>query len=108
MLKAGQLVAKVEWAVSGVHNQLNALAAIAAAEHVGVDPAVAAQALASFQNVKRRMEVKGVIHKSGGDIMVYDDFAHHPTAIHTTVDGLRRQLNAAGKTADRKIGRAHV
>ena len=101
VLKAGQLVAKVEWGVSGVHNQLNALAAIAAAEHVGVDPAVAAQALASFQNVKRRMEVKGVIHKSGGDITIYDDFAHHPTAIHTTVDGLRRQLNATGKAADR-------
>ena len=101
VLKAGQPVAKVEWAVSGVHNQLNALAAIAAAEHVGVDPAVAAEALSSFQNVKRRMEVKGIIHKGGGDITVYDDFAHHPTAIHTTVDGLRRQLNAAGKAADR-------
>ena len=68
---------------------------------VGVDPAAAAQALATFQNVKRRMEVKGVIHKNGGDITVYDDFAHHPTAIHTTVDGLRRQLIAAGKAADR-------
>ena len=101
VLKAKQPVAKVEWGVSGVHNQLNALAAIAAAEHVGVDPAVAAEALASFQNVKRRMEVKGIVHKSGGDITIYDDFAHHPTAIHTTIDGLRRQLNAAGKAADR-------
>ena len=101
VLKAGKPVARVQWGVSGVHNQLNALAAIAAAEHVGVDPQAAAEALASFQNVKRRMEVIGVIEKSGGNITVYDDFAHHPTAIHTTVDGLRRQLNAAGKAADR-------
>ena len=101
VLKAGQPVATVQWNISGVHNQLNALAAIAAAEHAGVNPAVAAEALASFQNVKRRMEVKGVVSKDGGDITIYDDFAHHPTAIHTTIDGLRRQLNAAGKPADR-------
>ena len=101
VLKAGQSVARVQWDVSGVHNQLNALAAIAAAEHVGVDPAVAAEALATFRNVKRRMELIGVVKKDGGEITIYDDFAHHPTAIHTTVDGLRRQLNAAGKTADR-------
>jgi UDP-N-acetylmuramate: L-alanyl-gamma-D-glutamyl-meso-diaminopimelate ligase len=99
--KAGLLVASVQWGVSGAHNQCNALAAIAAAEHVGVPPEVAARALASFQNVKRRMEVCGVVHAPGGDITVYDDFAHHPTAIHTTVDGLRRQLNSNGRTADR-------
>ncbi|MDO9279702.1 MAG: cyanophycin synthetase, partial [Polaromonas sp.] len=79
----------------------NALAAIAAAEHVGVSPSTAAQALSSFENVKRRMEVRGVVQRTGGDITVYDDFAHHPTAIHTTVDGLRRQLNAQGQTAAR-------
>jgi UDP-N-acetylmuramate: L-alanyl-gamma-D-glutamyl-meso-diaminopimelate ligase len=101
VLKAGKPVARVQWNVSGIHNQLNALAAIAAAEHVGVDPQTAAAALASFQNVKRRMEVIGTVNKPGGDITIYDDFAHHPTAIHTTVDGLRRQLNAAGKAADR-------
>ncbi len=105
VLKAGKPVARVQWAVSGVHNQLNALAAIAAAEHVGVNPTYSADALASFQNVKRRMEVKGVIAKNGhndsGSITVYDDFAHHPTAIHTTIDGLRRQLNFSGKTAER-------
>ena len=101
VLKADKQVARVQWHVSGVHNQLNALAAIAAAEHVGVDCQVAAEALASFQNVKRRMEVIGVVQKGGGSITVYDDFAHHPTAIHTTIDGLRRQLNAAGQTADR-------
>ncbi len=99
--KAGLVVASVQWSVSGVHNQCNALAAIAAAEHVGVPPEMAARALASFQNVKRRMEVRGVVHAPGGDITVYDDFAHHPTAIHATVDGLRRQLNSSGKTADR-------
>lgn len=101
VLKDGQPLARVEWTISGVHNQLNALAAIAAAEHVGVAPALAAQALATFQNVKRRMEVRGVLQRSGGAITVYDDFAHHPTAIHTTVDGLRRQLDAAGKSGER-------
>ena len=88
VLHQGQLVAKVEWALTGVHNQLNALAAIAAAEHVGVAPAVAARALGDFQNVKRRMEVRGSVH----GITVYDDFAHHPTAIRTTLDGLRRKV----------------
>lgn len=101
VFKAGQAVAHVQWGISGVHNQLNALAAIAAAEHVGVAPEVAARALAEFQNVKRRMEVRGVVHAHGGDITVYDDFAHHPTAIRTTVDGLRRQLKGAGKGGDR-------
>lgn len=101
VLKAGEIVARVQWDISGMHNQLNALAAIAAAEHVGVAPGLAAQALASFENVKRRMEVRGVMRRSDGDITVYDDFAHHPTAIHTTVDGLRRQLDGAGKNGDR-------
>ena len=101
VLKAGQVVAHVQWAVSGVHNQLNALAAIAAAEHVGVNPQQAALALGSFKNVKRRMEIKGAFRLAGGSVTVYDDFAHHPTAIHTTIDGLRRQLNANGHTADR-------
>jgi UDP-N-acetylmuramate: L-alanyl-gamma-D-glutamyl-meso-diaminopimelate ligase len=105
VLKDGQPVAKVQWRLSGVHNQLNALAAIAAAEHVGVAPAQAAQALASFQNVKRRMELRGVVpcEKSGssGSVTVYDDFAHHPTAFRTTLDGLRRQLNSAGQTSSR-------
>ncbi|MBG6070905.1 MULTISPECIES: UDP-N-acetylmuramate:L-alanyl-gamma-D-glutamyl-meso-diaminopimelate ligase [unclassified Polaromonas] len=99
--KSGIAVARVQWDISGMHNQLNALAAIAAAEHVGVAPELAAEALASFQNVKRRMEVRGVLHRDGGDLTVYDDFAHHPTAIQTTVDGLRRQLNSAGKGGER-------
>ena len=101
VIKGVKPVAQVQWNVSGVHNQLNALAAIAAAEHVGVAPAAAAKALANFQNVKRRMEVRGVVHSGGGDITVYDDFAHHPTAIHTTIDGLRRQLKSSGKASER-------
>lgn len=88
VLQRGQCVARVEWALSGVHNQLNALAAIAAAAHVGVAPAVAAAALGSFQNVRRRMELRGVVR----GITVYDDFAHHPTAMRTTLDGLRQRV----------------
>ena len=93
VLQQGRKVAHVAWSLSGQHNQLNALAAIAAAEHVGVAPAVAAQALARFQNVKRRMELRGTVN----GVAVYDDFAHHPTAIRTTLDGLRRRLGAAGR-----------
>jgi UDP-N-acetylmuramate: L-alanyl-gamma-D-glutamyl-meso-diaminopimelate ligase len=92
VLHQGRSVAQVQWALSGVHNQLNALAAMAAAEHVGVTPAVAAQALGRFENVRRRMEVRGQVARAGGAITVYDDFAHHPTAIRTTVDGLRRKI----------------
>jgi UDP-N-acetylmuramate: L-alanyl-gamma-D-glutamyl-meso-diaminopimelate ligase len=85
-------VAEVIWdqdaSVTGRHNQLNALAAIAAANHVGVSPQNAAKALGTFKNVKRRMEVIGRVN----GITIYDDFAHHPTAITTTVDGLRRRV----------------
>ncbi len=88
VLKAGVLVGRVEWALLGEHNQLNALAAIAAAEHVGVTPQQACEALGQFANVKRRLELKGEVR----GITVYDDFAHHPTAIRTTVDGLRRKV----------------
>ena len=90
----GNTVARVQWALSGVHNQLNALAAIAAADHLGVATADAAAALARFENVKRRMEVRARITTGHGSaaqpITVYDDFAHHPTAIRTTINGLRR------------------
>jgi UDP-N-acetylmuramate: L-alanyl-gamma-D-glutamyl-meso-diaminopimelate ligase len=88
VLKSGVLVGRVDWALLGEHNQMNALAAIAAAEHVGVAPAAAAAALGSFANVKRRLETRGEVR----GITVYDDFAHHPTAIRTTVDGLRRRI----------------
>jgi UDP-N-acetylmuramate: L-alanyl-gamma-D-glutamyl-meso-diaminopimelate ligase len=72
----------------GRHNQLNALAAIASANHIGISPADAARALTQFKNVKRRLETIGIAN----DVTVYDDFAHHPTAITTTVDGLRRRV----------------
>jgi UDP-N-acetylmuramate: L-alanyl-gamma-D-glutamyl-meso-diaminopimelate ligase len=84
----GAPAGQVEWSVQGEHNRMNALAAMAAARHVGVVPAQAAQALSSFQSVKRRMEVRGTVN----GVTVYDDFAHHPTAIRTTVAGLRRRL----------------
>ncbi len=92
VLYQGHIAGHVKWQLSGVHNQLNALAAIAASHHVGVSPEFAAQALAFFQNVKRRMEVRGSVTTGGSQITVYDDFAHHPTAIRTTIDGLRRTL----------------
>ncbi len=92
VLHQGQEVGRVQWDITGVHNQLNALAAIAAAEHQGVSPAQAAASLREFQNVRRRMEVRGSIARAGGNITVYDDFAHHPTAIRATVDGLRRKV----------------
>ena len=101
VLQRGAAVATVRWGMTGVHNQLNALAAIAAADHVGVAPADAARALGDFQNAKRRMEVRGVVGTLNGGITVYDDFAHHPTAIRTTLDGLRRKLNADGQPAAR-------
>ena len=91
VMERGRKVAHIEWDLSGVHNQLNALAALAAAQHVGVAPEVSAQALRGFLNVKRRMEVRGVVN----GITVYDDFAHHPTAMRTTVDGLRRKVGSA-------------
>lgn len=96
VLYQGRPVARVRWGLSGQHNQLNALAAIAAADHLGVSAMQAAEALSTFQNVKRRMEVRGQVALAGGTVTVYDDFAHHPTAIRTTVDGLRRQLQQRG------------
>ncbi len=93
ILQRGAVVAHLRWSLTGVHNQLNALAAVAAAEHVGVPPEQAADALAMFQNVRRRMELRGSVQGT----TVYDDFAHHPTAIRTTLDGLRRQLGAQAR-----------
>ena len=87
----GKAVAEVSWSSLGEHNVTNALAAIAAARHVGVPPERAARALNSFRGVKRRMEVRGVVNQ----ITVYDDFAHHPTAIETTLRGLRARVGNA-------------
>jgi UDP-N-acetylmuramate: L-alanyl-gamma-D-glutamyl-meso-diaminopimelate ligase len=85
------LQGRVMWNLIGEHNRMNALAAIAAARHAGVPAAAAIDALSRFENVKRRMEIRGVVH----GITVYDDFAHHPTAIATTVEGLRAKVGPA-------------
>jgi UDP-N-acetylmuramate: L-alanyl-gamma-D-glutamyl-meso-diaminopimelate ligase len=87
----GDKQGSVQWSLSGEHNRMNALAAIAAARHVGILPAQAIASLAKFDNVKRRMELRGVVN----GISVYDDFAHHPTAIATTVAGLRKKVGRA-------------
>ena len=84
----GDNVGRVNWSLTGKHNVNNALAALAAARHAGVPAAVGIAALGEFQNVKRRMELKGAV----AGIKVYDDFAHHPTAIETTLEGLRAQV----------------
>jgi UDP-N-acetylmuramate: L-alanyl-gamma-D-glutamyl-meso-diaminopimelate ligase len=91
VLLRGKAVATVKWTLLGKHNVMNALAAIAAAAHVGVDPEASAQALGEFRGVKRRMEIRGVV----GGVTVYDDFAHHPTAIETTLQGLRARVGDA-------------
>ena len=82
---------RVQWDLLGEHNRNNALAAIAAARHAGVPAAVACEALSKFENVKRRMEVRGTVN----GVTVYDDFAHHPTAIATTLAGLRAKAGSA-------------
>jgi UDP-N-acetylmuramate: L-alanyl-gamma-D-glutamyl-meso-diaminopimelate ligase len=87
----GTLQGRVTWDLLGEHNVANALAAIAAARHAGVPAKVAIEALATFKNVKRRMETKGVAK----GVTVYDDFAHHPTAIATTIAGLRAKIGKA-------------
>jgi UDP-N-acetylmuramate: L-alanyl-gamma-D-glutamyl-meso-diaminopimelate ligase len=86
----GSAVGEVVWDLIGEHNVLNALAAIGAAAHAGVSPERAVSALHEFRGVKRRMEVRGVV----AGVTVYDDFAHHPTAIETTLKGLRARVGA--------------
>jgi UDP-N-acetylmuramate: L-alanyl-gamma-D-glutamyl-meso-diaminopimelate ligase len=81
----------LQWELFGEHNRMNALAALAAARHVGVPVAQGLAALTEFKNVKRRMEVRGIVN----GVTIYDDFAHHPTAIDTTVAGLRRKVGNA-------------
>jgi len=87
----GKPQGEVHWDLLGAHNQLNALAAIAAARHAGVPAAAAIEALAAFKNVKRRLETRGTVN----GITVYDDFAHHPTAIRVTLAGLRNKVGGA-------------
>ena len=86
---AGREVGRLRLALAGAHNRANALAAVAAARHAGVPPAAALEALACFGGVKRRLEVRGV----SGSVTVYDDFAHHPTAISATIAGLRQRID---------------
>jgi len=81
----------LHWELLGEHNRMNALAALATARHAGVPVAQGLAALREFKNVKRRMEVRGIVN----GIILYDDFAHHPTAIGTTIAGLRRKVNSA-------------
>ncbi|WP_288383751.1 UDP-N-acetylmuramate:L-alanyl-gamma-D-glutamyl-meso-diaminopimelate ligase [uncultured Acinetobacter sp.] len=88
VLEHGVVQGEVRWNMTGQHSVANALATIAAAQHVGVSIAQACEALSAFGGVKRRMELLGTIR----GIEVYDDFAHHPTAIETTLDGARQRL----------------
>jgi UDP-N-acetylmuramate: L-alanyl-gamma-D-glutamyl-meso-diaminopimelate ligase len=90
VLEGGKPKGTVKWSLSGAHNAENALAAIGAACHAGVSVAQSLDALAEFKGVKRRMELRGEVR----GIAVYDDFAHHPTAIAYTIDGLRRKVGA--------------
>ncbi|MFN5166432.1 MAG: UDP-N-acetylmuramate:L-alanyl-gamma-D-glutamyl-meso-diaminopimelate ligase [Pseudomonadota bacterium] len=89
VLRGSLKLGHVHWSLLGEHNQLNSLAAIAAAEHVGVAPDAAAASLARFENVRRRLELRG----QAGGVSVYDDFAHHPSAMRATIEGLRRDID---------------
>ena len=82
----GRVVTRVEWDQRGAHNVSNALAAIAAARSVGIEPSTAAQALCGFSGVKRRLEHLATVR----GVALYDDFAHHPTAVAASIDALRR------------------
>ena len=87
----GAPVGRLRWGMAGNHNRLNALAAIGAARHAGVDPREALEALSRFQGVKRRLELRGTAR----GVRVYDDFAHHPTAIRETIAGLRQRIEGS-------------
>ncbi|MBS0380239.1 MAG: UDP-N-acetylmuramate:L-alanyl-gamma-D-glutamyl-meso-diaminopimelate ligase [Proteobacteria bacterium] len=91
VLEGGRAVGTVDWSLLGAHNMENALAAIAAARHAGVGVTHSIAALKSFAGIARRMQLRG----EAGGVQVYDDFAHHPTAIATTLDGLRRRVGKA-------------
>jgi UDP-N-acetylmuramate: L-alanyl-gamma-D-glutamyl-meso-diaminopimelate ligase len=104
VLEAGRPRGTVEWPLIGAHNVDNALAAIAAARHAGVPVPHAIEALAHFGGVARRMQLRGEVR----GVRVYDDFAHHPTAIATTVDGLRRRVGAAARIVAVLEPRSHT
>lgn len=88
----GKVVAEVNWSLHGSINRMNALAAIAAAQHAGVPVELSCEALKEFKGIKRRLEVRGVVN----GITVYDDFAHHPTAIEETLTAMK-EVKASGK-----------
>ena len=86
----GRAVGRLDWTLAGEYNRMNALAAIAASRHAGIAPDAAIDALRRFKGVRRRLELKGTVR----GVAVYDDFAHHPTAIRETIAGLRQQSRA--------------
>jgi len=88
ILQDGRILGTLDWSLAGLHNQANALAALAAAHHAGIPATAGIAALCTFQGVRRRLELRG----TRGGVSVYDDFAHHPSAIATTLDGLRRRV----------------
>ena len=90
LLRGDEVIGETVWSLSGEHNRANAAAALLAARHVGVPFDKGLDALSRFENVKRRLELRGVVN----EVSVYDDFAHHPTAIATTVAGLRRKIGS--------------
>ncbi|MFZ2157227.1 MAG: UDP-N-acetylmuramate:L-alanyl-gamma-D-glutamyl-meso-diaminopimelate ligase [Bradyrhizobium sp.] len=87
----GKPVGRLRWRLAGAYNRMNALAAIAAARHAGIEVSVAIEALSRFQGVRRRMELRGTVR----GVRVYDDFAHHPTAIRETIAGLRQRIEGS-------------
>lgn len=91
IMEGNRHVADVEWSLLGRHNAQNALAALLAARHAGVSVQAGVAALKAFEGVRRRLELRGVVN----GVSVYDDFAHHPTAVETTIDGLRRRIGSA-------------
>ncbi|HEX4879472.1 MAG TPA: UDP-N-acetylmuramate:L-alanyl-gamma-D-glutamyl-meso-diaminopimelate ligase [Limnobacter sp.] len=101
VLHQGRVQGEVQWSWSGLHNVNNALAVIASAHAVGVPVASACAALCEFPGVKRRMELRGEVR----GVRVYDDFAHHPTAIATTLEGARRQMDEAAQARGEQVGR---
>ena len=104
VLEAGRVHGTVAWQLIGAHNAENALAAIAAARHAGVPVPRAIEALAQFRGVARRMQLRGEVR----GVRVYDDFAHHPTAIATTLDGLRRRVGPAERIVAVLEPRSHT
>ncbi len=97
LMRGDEVVGSTRWALSGEHNRANAVAALLAARHVGVPLEQGLASLSRFMNVKRRLELRGTVR----GVAVYDDFAHHPTAIATTIAGLRRKVGGGGDGAPR-------